>query len=176
MIFRCGLMAMVLAVAIPVTANAAVSVDYDHQADFSRYRTYAWIEGTPAPNPLGEQRIREALGLLLQKAGLTPVENSPDLFIASHAKANTQKQISIDSYGYGGWYRGGYGATTTSAQIYDVPLGTLMIDMIDTGTKQLVWRGVATETLSDKPKKNYRKIDKVTRKMFKKFPREPDGK
>ena len=31
---------------------ATVSIDYDHSADFTKYRSYTWKEETPAPNPL----------------------------------------------------------------------------------------------------------------------------
>jgi hypothetical protein len=49
--------------------------------------------------------------------------------------------------------------------------GTLVIDLFEKNSKKLMWRGTATDTISDDPKKNAEKIQKATEKMFKKnFP------
>jgi len=42
--------------------------------------------------------------------------------------------------------------------------------MYDAQNKQLIWRGTAQDTLSEKPEKNENKLDKATEKMFKHFP------
>jgi hypothetical protein len=45
--------------------------------------------------------------------------------------------------------------------------------MFDTTTKQLIWRGSATDLLSDKPEKNISKLNKAVQKMFEHFPPKP---
>jgi hypothetical protein len=60
------------------------------------------------------------------------------------------------------------GMATTAVE--DVPVGTLIVDMYDTSSKRLVWRGMARDTLSDKPEKNSEKLQKAVDKMFAKFP------
>ena len=62
----------------------------------------------------------------------------------------------------GRWY-----ATTT---VDNVPVGTLIVDMYDTKSKSLVWRGMAHDQLSDKPDKDTKKLEKAVDKMFDKFP------
>jgi len=48
--------------------------------------------------------------------------------------------------------------------------GTLVVDLFDAANRKLVWRGVATDTVSDNPQKNAEHIDKAVEKMFgKKF-------
>ena len=37
-------------------------------------------------------------------------------------------------------------------------------------TRDLLWRGVITDTLSDKAEKNVKKLDKNVQKLFKHFP------
>jgi len=49
-----------------------------------------------------------------------------------------------------------------------------VVDINDGKTKQLLWRGAAKGTLSDKPEKNSKKIDQAVTKMFKQYP--PSGK
>ncbi len=56
------------------------------------------------------------------------------------------------------------------AQEAPVPVGMLVVDILDGKDKQLIWRGIATDTLSDNPEKNEKKINKAAEKMFAKFP------
>jgi hypothetical protein len=84
----------------------------------------------------------------------------------------TRNHQTIDTY-YdafgGGWlWGGGFGDATTSFDTYKV--GTLVIDMFDAHTKKLIWRGSASDTLSDKSDKNIKNLDKGVQKMFDHFP------
>jgi hypothetical protein len=63
---------------------------------------------------------------------------------------------------------GGWATATTTVDTYEV--GTLIVDLFDMSTKRVVWRGVATGTIAEKPEKNVKKIDKAVGKMFKHFP------
>jgi hypothetical protein len=71
----------------------------------------------------------------------------------------------------GGWrWRGlgGFGQSTTTVENYKV--GTLVVDLYDGSSKKLVWRGSASDTLSDKADKNTKNLDKAVQKMFQHFP------
>ena len=57
---------------------------------------------------------------------------------------------------------------TTHVNTYTV--GTLVVDLFDTATKQVIWRGWATDTLPDSPQKETKKLDKDIEKLFKGFP------
>jgi hypothetical protein len=78
-------------------------------------------------------------------------------------------------YGYGGgWYWGGYGgyggmgSSTTRVRTYNQ--GTIVIDMWDAKAKELVWRGIVTDTISDNPQKNIDKINKGLARVFERYP------
>jgi len=58
-------------------------------------------------------------------------------------------------------------STTTESKI---PVGELVVDLYDPAQKQLVFRGVSTDTLSTKAEKNTKKINKAVEKMFNKYP------
>jgi hypothetical protein len=62
----------------------------------------------------------------------------------------------------------GRGMETTTVE--KIPVGTLVVDIYDTGSERLVWRGLAHDQLSDKPDKNTQKLQKAVDKMFDKFP------
>jgi hypothetical protein len=68
----------------------------------------------------------------------------------------------------GGWRWGGFGETTTTIQNYKI--GTLVGDMFDTMSKNLIWRASSSDALSGNPEKNEKNMDKEVQKMFQHFP------
>ena len=91
----------------------------------------------------------------------------------------TQNQQTLNTFydGFGGgwgWRRfggGGFGEATTTTETYKV--GTLVVDLFDTKTKKLIWRGVSSDTLSNNSDKNIKNLDKGVEKIFKQFPPGP---
>jgi len=59
---------------------------------------------------------------------------------------------------------------TAQTTVSEYTVGTLVVDIFDAKSKQLVFRGTATDELSDKPEKNVKKVEKAAEKMFKNFP------
>jgi Domain of unknown function (DUF4136) len=170
-----GTIAVAVLTLAPTAAFAQkVSTDFDPVASFAKYKTYAWAEGTKSPNPLGEDRIHQAVETRMAAAGFTKAAGNPDVFIATHAVGQEEKEIITTGYGYGGgYYRyGGMGGMTTSS-VNTYIKGTLVLDMYDASTKKLVWRGTGTDTVSDKAEKNAKKVDKALQKMFKEYPPTP---
>ena len=58
----------------------------------------------------------------------------------------------------------------SSTTVREIPVGTILVDLVDAGTNKLVWRGTGTDVVSDKPEKNEAKINKLIPKMFKSYP------
>jgi Domain of unknown function (DUF4136) len=156
-----------------------VEVDYDHGADFSKYHTYRWVatKENPKMTQLAQQRIVAAFDENMAKKGLRRVETDGDVLVEVQGAITEQTQLNTYSTGGPGWGYGagwGYGwgaaggmSTTTMDKI---PVGVLVFEMWDPNMKQLVFRGVASDTLSDKPEKNTKKINKSAQKMFDKYP------
>jgi len=150
-----------------------VQTDFDHQANFSQYKTYSWQEIKP-PNSLWDARIKRAVDAQLAAKGWTQVDNGGDVAIVAIKTTQTQKtlQTFYDGFGGGwGWRRfggGGFGESTTTEQDYKD--GTLVVDLYDAKTKQLIWRGSAEDMLSNKAEKNEKNLNKGVAKMFKAFP------
>jgi hypothetical protein len=150
-----------------------VSVDFDKEANFTAYKTYAWTQGTSVQNPLMDQRITNGVDKQLATKGLQKVDASanPDLVVLYHGAVGTETQLNtMNTGGYGWGYRraGGMGMSTTTVD--EIPVGHLTVDIGDAKTKKLLWMGNASDTLSDKPEKNEKKINNALEKMFKKFP------
>src|ERR1700686_1041359 len=148
-----------------------VKTDFDHQANFSQYKTYSWEQITPA-NSLWDARIKSAVDAQLAAKGWTQVDSGGDVAIVAIKTTQTQRSLQTFYDGMGGGWRwrgfGGMGEATTTEQDYKE--GTLLLDMYDAKTKQLIWRGSAEDTLSNKEETNEKNLNKGVAKMFKKFP------
>jgi Domain of unknown function (DUF4136) len=147
-----------------------VTTDYTKGTDFGRYKTYMWIKQPETTNPLTSQRIIDDVNAALKSKGLTLVANDADLAVAAHAA--TEKQHTLDTFydGFGGGWRWGgrFGSATTTVNTFSV--GTLVVDVFDGRTKDALWRGTSTKTLSTNPEKNAESLNKAIAKMFKDFP------
>jgi len=153
-----------------------VKTDYDRSANFAQYKTYSW-EQVKTKDALDVDRVKSAVNAALAAKGWSKVDSGGDVSII--AVETTQNQQSLNTFydGFGGgWgYRrfggggfGGLGEATTTTETYKV--GTLVVDLFDTKTKQLLWRGTSSDTLSNNSNKNIKNLDKGVEKMFKKFP------
>ena len=150
-----------------------VKTDFDRSANFALYKTYSW-EHVETKVPLIVDRIKHAVNAVLAARGWTLVDSGADVAVV--AMEITRDQQTLDTFydGFGGgwgWRRfggGGFGEATTTTDTYKV--GTVVVDLFDTKTKQLIWRGAASDTLSDNSDKNIKNLNESVDKMFKHFP------
>lgn len=148
---------------------AHIVTDYDHSANFSRYKTYSWLK-VQAGDSLWADRIKQDVDAQLAAKGWTKVEANGDATIAAFQSTHDQQTLETfyDGFG-GGWrWRGGGGMTTTTAEVTKV--GTLVVDIFESQSKQLLWRGTESDALTSNPEKNSRKLSKDLASMFKHFP------
>ena len=149
-----------------------VKTDYDRSADFSQYKTYSWQQ-VKTQDPLVVDRIKNPVNAALAAKGWTQVDSGGDVSIVAMEITQNQQTLNTFYDGFGGgwgWRRfgGGFGEATTTTDTYKV--GTLVVDLFDTKTKQLLWRGTSSDTLSNNSSKNIKNLDKGVEKMFKHFP------
>ena len=158
---------------VAATAGFAqhVRTDFDHQANFGQYKTYSWKEIKPGAS-LWDSRIKNAVNAQLEAHRLAQVADGGDISIVAIKTSQTQRTLQTFYDGFGGGWRwrgfGDFGESTTTEQDYQE--GTLVIDLYDGKTKQLIWRGSTESVLSDKAEKNEKNLDKGVAKMFKDFP------
>jgi hypothetical protein len=162
-----------------------VRYNFDKSANFSKYKTYKWVEikDSPKVNQMADQQLRTAIEGELAKKGLTKTtSDQADLLIGMQVSLSQEKEFSSYStdFGYGagwgrGWYGGGMGSSMTTGQTSTIHIGSLGLDMYDPATKQLVWRGEATKTLDPKakPDKRQKNVDKGVAKLLKNYPPPP---
>ncbi|WP_396127312.1 DUF4136 domain-containing protein [Acidicapsa acidisoli] len=109
--------------------------------------------------------------------GWTQVESGGNVSIIAMGMTQTHQTLNTyyDSFGGGwGWGRrfGGFGdsfgESTTVPDTYRV--GSLVIDLFDSSTKNLIWRGALSDALSNKSNKNIKSLNKGIVKLFEHFP------
>jgi Domain of unknown function (DUF4136) len=161
-----------------LASSAAVAqktnIDWDRQANFSQYHTYMWQKSPHPAKGFWDERIMSAVDQQLQAKGLTKVDSNPDLWVVYSNSIHDQKEVVGTGYNYGpGWGWGGWGymgPTTTTYNTYVTKLGTLVVEISDVKQKDLLWRGSATDTISDNSNKNIKTLDKAVAKLFKGYP------
>ena len=158
-----------------------VSTDYDHQANFGSYHTFS-IYKLRASSSLFEQRLRDDLTRTLTSKGLQLVPEGGDLAVTAVGSRKNQQEYNSFYEGLGGggfgWrgrgfggFGGGFGDEgVTNTQVINIPVGTLILDMYDGPKHQLVFRGMASDTLSGNEEKNSKKLAKSVDKIIEKFP------
>src|SRR5262245_28869672 len=171
---------ILFAVLTPVLLIAQkTTYDFDKGANFATYKTYAQKDGTKVGQPLIDDLIVAAIDAQMAAKGFTKSESNPDVVVIYHVAFDKQKDISTFSSGYGGGYGpygygwgGGWGGGTSTTQVRDILIGTLVVDMADTKTKQMVWRGMGTKEVDTnaKPDKRDKSISKAVEKIFKNYP------
>ena len=163
---------MTLAVAL-VACNVAIGQEVRHNSmpgvDFSKFHTYKWvnIEGGAHPNQIVDAEIKQAADMQLSAKGLTKTDSDKaDLYVGYQTAVEQDKQWN--AWGTGRGFGGGMGQATQST----INVGSLVLDMYDPTTKQLVWTGTATKTLdpSSNQEKNQKNLNKAMQKLLKYYP------
>jgi hypothetical protein len=172
--------AMTLALLVPALALAQkTSYDYDKSANFAAFKTYSQKDGTKVGQPLIDDRIVAAIDAELAAKGFAKVDANPDVFVVYHVAFDKQKDISTFSSGYGGGYGpygwgwgGGWAGGTSTTQVRDILVGTLVIDIADAKKGQLAWRGMGVKEVNPQanPEKRDKSINNAVKKIFKNYP------
>ena len=156
-------------VMIPLAVIAQdIKSDYDHTTDFSKYKTFTWIKQPKTQNPLMQQRIIDAVNTQLEAKGLRLVSGNADLGVSANAATKEEQTLSSFYNGFNGWGWHRWGPEPVTVETYEV--GTLVVDLFDSQTKQVKWWGAASDTISDNAEKNTKKLNEAVEKMFKHFP------
>lgn len=147
--------------------------DYDQQANFSNYQTYAiYPELMTGLSQLDEGRLINSVEKGLQGEGLSP-SNTPDLYMNIYSEEFRQQSDSRLGVGVGG--TGGNVGVGVSGGI---PLGgpetylRLTFDLIDAKTDALVWQAVVESSfdLNAAPEERQKRFDQIVQKALAGYP------
>jgi len=153
-----------------------IKVEYDKSFDFSKYKTFAMDVYQESAKPMLRLAILAAVQDDLTKRGVMHVADNPDLYVQVYGAIDTDFTTHYHDPLYGGtipsinsgitlWHN--IPGTNTTVII---PKGELVVDLIDARQKQLIWRGVAKQKLSDKRDKLLDQVNTAVEKMFQQYP------
>lgn len=174
------LLLLLLVLAATGSFAQKVHVQFDKGVDFSKFKTYAWLESKHPAQALWAQQVVADIDRQLSRKGLSRVDTGahPDLEVVYNAGVKERTIVEGYSYGYvlaEYLYSQIYGPSwfwpRPSSWVSEVEKnGSLVVDLVNASSKDMVWRGVAGDTLSNSTKKNERKLNKAISKMFKRYP------
>jgi hypothetical protein len=158
-----------------VTMNVASHLD--RNANFAQYRTWDWGPADALPtgdprldnSPFFKDYFEGAVEKAMAAHGFTraAVGAVPDLQVHYHANINHRFEIQEMDREQAGYY-------DVPAQIVEYDQGTLVVDVVDANTKQVVWRGWAQDSVQgviDNQARMRKQIDEAVTKMWRLFPR-----
>ncbi|WP_420574868.1 DUF4136 domain-containing protein [Kordia sp.] len=176
----------VVALLLLVTSCISVRVvsDYDTEADFDTYKTFAFYKtgiDKAEISDLDKKRILRSIEKEMIARGFVKSQN-PDLLVNIMTKANKRINVNNNAFGWGwgGWGGWGWnpwmwgGATNTVTTRTD---GVLYIDLIDTKQKELVWQGRGTGNLNSRSmERKEERIREFVAEIMKEYPPVADSK
>ena len=152
----CGRYASVLFLALAVGCAARVRTDFDSGVDFSSYETFDWLappqrassvaqsdlQDPFSSNSLLDKRVRAAVERVLDRRGFRrAVEANSDMRLTYHVLFRDKLVASGTDFGYyNRYHHGGFG-TRFDFSVRQYKEGTIVLDVVDRATDQLVWRG-----------------------------------
>ena len=168
---------LALLILVSSCSSVRVAADYDKNAKFSEYKTFAFYKtgiDKAEISDLDKRRILRAIEAELLGKGFTKSQN-PDLLISLFTKSNQRVDVYNNAWGMGAWGWGGFGpgwgwgwnqqpSVSTSVQ------GQLYIDFIDANKKELIWQGMGTGYLSRNMEKKEARIKEFVTKIMEKYP------
>jgi len=156
-----------------------VTSDYDSSADFNKYRSFNFVarqsaDGEPYKSLL-DKRLEAAITSEMQARGYKLVEAgaATDLVVDYHAHVE-EKQKIVSSPEPVHWGRGWYDpwpAYNNTVRSVDYKQGTLIINLVDAATKQMVWQGTMQGTVKRSDLENpSAAVAAAVGKMFSEYP------
>ncbi len=170
---------LLLLITVTSCTSVRVATDYDKNADFNSYKTFAFFKtgiDKAEISDLDKRRILRAIESELLAKGYTKSQN-PDLLVSIFTKSKERVDVFNNAWGIGNWGWGGLGgwgwgwgwnqqpAVSTSTE------GVLFVDLIDANKKELVWQGSGTGYLTNRSvEKKEERIKEFVSKIMERYP------
>ncbi|GAB3202720.1 hypothetical protein ABID22_001029 [Pontibacter aydingkolensis] len=167
-----------------------VNTDYAQDANFSQYQTFSFYQEQPTEakatsgnyDTMLDQRLKTAIRQSLSTQGLTYDASSPDLKVAYDVAVDTETEVNTNyayprgfGYGYSHWYgyRYNYGFNrfpATYKTINQYKQGTIVVDLVDVDSNELVWRGVGEAPVDMAGDISQERINTIVSNILKQYP------
>jgi len=173
-----------------VQVRTALSPD----ASLTGLRTFR-VEQTPKPkianaqsnsdpmlvNSISNRALRSDLQQGFEKLGYAVNDSTPDFCVAYYASTDQKLDITTWDYGYPfrphrwrgwGFYQPRFGAAF-DPMVTQYTQGTIVVDVFDPRTKDLLWRGQGVANVSDNQQQYTQELQTTVSAILAKFPVAP---
>ncbi|MFE8072294.1 DUF4136 domain-containing protein [Marinobacteraceae bacterium S3BR75-40.1] len=150
-----------------------IMLDYDAGSPFASYQDYAFADSSGDFQGLDQKRMREALRAALDRKRLQPVDKK-DADLLVNFGLETVERIERTGVGMGfGFFNSPFGVGVSSRPpARKVEEQQLFVELVDAGSRSVVWRAVSREHLTPSMEPDERKetIDEMIKAMFERYP------
>ncbi len=170
---------MVLALA---ACQSTPMVDYDINAQFNQYKRFAFVPAAPESassdgalhiNDLQKKRIDAAIVSVMKAKGMSQTTPAnADVIIKKTLVVETKERNSGVVFSYGHYWRPFGISFTQHHDVEQYKVGTLIIDVIDNKTNELVWRGAKESRLKARltPQERTKRINDTVNFILSAYP------
>ena len=141
--------------------------DFDPNVDFSRFKTFAFIGGKDIERsgwldePEMRERFKNFISGALEMRGLAevPIDTKYSLAVRFWVARRQKEEVTLIDYGptmawggYAPYWSGAWGYSYQEYVVNNYVQGTMVVDLIDPATKELVWRTFVRQKIEDRAK------------------------
>lgn len=177
---------VVLCALITACNTLKVVDDYDPNVQFAKLKTFSLLEGGEIKesgkiqDPLLSKHINKSINKVISAKGFQAVDkDNPDFYISWYGaidkKIHSETVRNYYNRTYDtNWRSPNYASWRQSSSTYNIEYekGTLVIDMLDGKTKELIWRGTGSKIIDDRTAGTNvaERVHSVVTEMLKNFP------
>lgn len=176
---------LLLALGLLLIACVPVNVryDYDSRANYTAFKTFDWYAASrlgkgkesQVDNPIMDRRVAAAVEQELTTRGFRRETTAdPDFLVTYYPIYQEKRYQTAQHLGWGSWgfrpFGIGISTTTTQERVYRE--GTLVLEIVDFKTNQLVWKAAAEGALTDlrSPEEADQVVNRAVHQMLERFP------
>jgi hypothetical protein len=192
--FKAVVTLLLLALISGCASTPKVYSDYDSREDFSKLRTFTWVQDPPMlragdypVSALAETRMTAAIKAELIMHGYEFVDNLEQADFSVIYTMGARDKIELRDHprgyysnrvdwGWGGYYypffvHFPFGRSYRDVELVEYPEGTIALDIFNAKTKKPIWHTRATKRLSKKDvNSNARNAAEIAEQLLQDFP------
>lgn len=174
---------LALGLFLTACSNFNVRYDYDSRANYATFKTFDWYASSrmakdkdrQVNNPIMDRRVAAAVEQELMARGFRrETTTDPDFLVTYYPVYQEKRYMTAQHFGWGTWgFRPfGIGISTTTSQEHIYKEGTLVLEIVDFKTNQLVWKAAAEGALTElrNPEDADQVVTRAVRQMLEQFP------
>jgi len=161
-----------------------VKYDFDPHASYASFKTFDWYAASArakgkadgVENPIMDRRVRRILERELAAKGFQRQDGDPDFLLTYYPVYRdrfVQTYTSMGpAWGYGWGRPWGYGPAVGFTEVQAYREGSIVLEVVDNKTNQMVWQAVAEGALSGlrDPQDAEEQVTLAVKKLLEKFP------